>query len=53
MDTKAKIILDLLLSLNKGDTCSVDVRVRCAIKQYEQLVEAGIITEEYKTYEAL
>jgi len=53
MDTKAKIILDLVLSLNRGNSYSVDKRVEAAIEQYDQLVKAGIIeevehTQEYK-----
>lgn len=45
MDTKAKIILDLVLSLNAGDSYYVDERVNVAIEQYEKLVKAGIIEE--------
>ena len=53
MDTKAKIILDLVLSLNAGDSYYVDQRVNVAIEQYEELVKKGIIkevehTQEYK-----
>ena len=51
MDTKAKIILDLVLSLNKGNSGYIDERVRYAIEQYDKLVRAGIIVEEDKTDE--
>lgn len=48
MDTKAKIIFDLVLSLNKGNSGYIDDRVAHAIYQYDQLVRAGIIKEENK-----
>lgn len=48
MDTKAKIIIDLVCSLNKGNSGYIDERVRYAIEQYNKLVEAGIIVEEGK-----
>lgn len=51
MDTKAKIIFDLVLSLNKGNSGYIDDRVAHAIYQYDQLVRAGIIVEESKTDE--
>ena len=51
MDTKAKIILDLVLSLNRGNSYSIDKRVEAAIKQYDQLVKAGIIEEVGRTQE--
>ena len=44
--TKADIILDLVMSLNRGDSGGVYDRVKFAIKQYEALVEHGIIEEE-------
>lgn len=55
MDTKAKIILELVCSLNKGDCGYVDNRVKWAIDQYNQMVEAGVITgsaecEEVNTF---
>lgn len=53
MDIRAEIILALLNSLNRGDSCSVDHRVAFAIKQYEQLVAAGVIKEADKLDEAL
>lgn len=46
MGTKAKIILDLVLSLNRGNSYSVDKRVVAAIEQYNMLVDKGIIKEE-------
>jgi hypothetical protein len=48
MDTKAKIIIELVCSLNKGDCGYVDRRVEWAIDQYNQMVKAGIIKEEVK-----
>jgi hypothetical protein len=44
--TKAEIILELVLALNRGDSCSVDNRVHWAERQYEEMVEQGIIVEE-------
>ena len=44
--TKADIILDLVLSLNKGDSYYVDKRVETAIEQYDKLVKLGVIKEE-------
>ena len=44
--TKADIILDLVLSLNKGDSYYVSQRVEVAIEQYDKLVKLGIIKEE-------
>ncbi|MBQ9700346.1 MAG: hypothetical protein IJV71_06965 [Lachnospiraceae bacterium] len=49
MDTKAKIILDLLLSLNRGGCGTIADRPYYAIEQYECLVKNGIIVEESKT----
>ena len=43
--TKEEIIYELLLSLNKGDSYSVEDRVMFARHQYKQLVEDGIIVE--------
>jgi hypothetical protein len=43
--TKAEIILDLVLSLNKGDSGYVDNRVRYAVEQYNKLVELRIIED--------
>jgi hypothetical protein len=48
MDTKAKIIIELVCSLNKGDCGYVDRRVEWAIDQYNTLVDKGIIKEEVK-----
>lgn len=48
MDTKAKIIIDLVCSLNQGNSGYIDERVRYAIEQYNKLVDAGIIKEENK-----
>lgn len=44
--TKADIILDLVLSLNRGDCGSIADRPYYAIEQYRRLVEKGIIKEE-------
>ena len=44
--TKADIILELVLALNKGDSLSVERRVHWAEVQYNQRVERGIIVEE-------
>ena len=44
--TKADIILELVMSLNRGDSGGVYDRVKFAIMQYEALVEHGIIEEE-------
>lgn len=44
--TKEEIILQLVLSLNRGDTGNAYDRVSYAIAQYERLVERGIIKEE-------
>jgi hypothetical protein len=49
MDTKAKIILDLLLSLNRGGCGTIADRPYYAIEQYERLVKKGIIVEESNT----
>lgn len=46
MYTKAEIVLELLKTLNQGQSGYIENRVEHAIKQYEQLVEAGIIKEE-------
>ena len=44
--TKQEIILQLVLSLNHGNSGSAYDRVSYAITQYERLVAAGIIKEE-------
>ena len=44
--TKAEIILDILLSINKGDTSYNYSRVNEAINQYDELVKRGIIIEK-------
>ena len=43
---KAKATLELLLSLNRSDSVYINERARYACKQYEALVEAGVIEEE-------
>jgi hypothetical protein len=53
MDTKAKIILDLVLSLNVSNSGYICDRVDHVVSQYDQMVMAGIITEEDKADEAL
>lgn len=42
---KAKIILELLKSLNTGNTCCAEDRVRLATNQYNELVKSGIVIE--------
>ena len=44
--TKADIILDLVLSLNRGDSLGVESRVKWAERQYNDMVARGIIKEE-------
>ena len=44
--TKADIILDLVLSLNRGDSLGVESRVQWAERQYDDMVKRGIIMEE-------
>lgn len=44
--TKEEIIYEIVLSLNKGNSCSIQERVRLAIAQYDDLVSKKIITEE-------
>ena len=44
--TKADIILDLVLSLNRGNSGGVYDRVDFAVKQYESLVRHGVIQED-------
>lgn len=44
--TKAEIIVELVLSLNKGDSYYIDERVNVALEQYNKLVKKGIIEEE-------
>ncbi len=44
--TKAEIILDLIMSLNRGNSGYIDERVRYACEQYNELVKAGIIKEK-------
>ena len=44
--SKADIILDLVLSLNRGDCGTIADRPSYAIEQYRRLVEAGVIKEE-------
>ena len=42
---KEEIIYELLLSLNKGNSCYASERVEVAISQYNALIENKIITE--------
>ena len=44
--TKEEIILQLVLSLNRGNSGGAYDRVGYAVRQYEQLVERGIIKED-------
>lgn len=46
MMTKEEIILQLVLSLNRGDSGNVYDRVFYAERQYERMVQYGIIKEE-------
>ena len=49
--TKAEIIFDLVLSMNRGGCGTIADRPYYAIEQYERLVKKGIIVEEAKTDE--
>lgn len=42
---KAEVILDLVISLNRGNSGYIDERVQYAIEQYDKLVESGVIKE--------
>ena len=44
--TEEEIILQLVLSLNRGNSGGAYDRVGYAVRQYEQLVDRGIIKEE-------
>ena len=44
--TKAEIIVQLVCSLNAGNSKYITDKVRYAIEQYEQLVKKGIIKED-------
>ena len=44
--SKAQIILELVESLNKGDSGPIEHRVKWAVDQYDRLVKLGIIKEE-------
>ena len=44
--TKEEIILQLVLSLNRGNSGGAYDRVSFAIAQYERLVAAGVIKED-------
>lgn len=43
---KEEIILRLVLSLNRGNSMSAEFRVAMAERQYNQMVERGIIKED-------
>ena len=43
--SKADIIIDLVMSLNRGNCGTIADRSSYAIEQYRRLVEAGIIKE--------
>lgn len=45
MKTKEEIILEILLSLNAGNSGYIDDRPAYAYNQYKKLVEQGIIKE--------
>lgn len=44
--TKEEIILQLVCSLNAGDSGYINDRVSYAVRQYEQLVERGMFKED-------
>ena len=44
--TKEEIILQLVLSLNRGDSGGAYDRVNIAVNQYEKMVARGIIKED-------
>ena len=44
--TKEEIILQLVLSLNRGNSDGAYDRVGYAVAQYEQMVKRGIIKED-------
>lgn len=44
--TRAEIILELVVSMNRGNSDYINDRVASAIYQYDQLVRSGIIKEE-------
>ena len=44
--TKEEIILQLVLSLNRGNSMSAEFRVQMAERQYNDMVNRGIIKEE-------
>ena len=44
--TKQEIILRLVESLNRGNSCDVGDRVFYAVNQYKQMVACGIIKED-------
>lgn len=47
--TREEIIYELVLSLNNGNVSYTDTRMELAIKQYNQLVQNGIIKNIDKT----
>ena len=47
--TKEELIINLLISLNKGDCGTIADRPYYAIEQYERLVKKGIIVEEVES----
>ena len=44
--TKEEIILDLVMSLNRGDCGTIADRPYYAIEQYNRLINKGILEEE-------
>ena len=48
MKIKNQIIFDILISLNQGSCSYTGSRVNEAIKQYNELVERGIVEKEKK-----
>ena len=43
--SKEELIIQLLISLNKGDSGYINERVRYAIEQYDKLVKEKILPE--------
>ena len=44
--SKEEIILQLVLSLNRGNSMSAELRIQMAERQYNDMVNRGIIKEE-------
>ena len=44
--TRAEVILELVISMNRGNCGYINERVRYACEQYNELVKRSIIEEE-------